>query len=360
MQESMGNGVILLNNEPEYTGTGKYALDLFHATRDYSVLYNLVSRAKEANFYPKGISETGLSSKLFVFPSFWNSIAPEMIYRKTYKKLREHLKNKEILHYCNHSLKPVVQHTKTDVVTVHDLFVLGRPQSLSKTKNIVFGEYTRRFLQFENIIVPSEYVKNLLLERNCKSTITVIHNPISEVFMPLNNIDNLRLILGLPIDKILVLSIGSVSAQKNLSTLKKVVIKLGSNFRLVRVGPPLGLDGEIDFGRVSNERLNQIYNACDVLLNTSIYEGFGYTNIEAAATNTLVVASDIQVYRETMRDSAKYVHPMDYVGFAETIKLALEDKDRTLIKYQSLVKPFRFKYFSKKMKEYYSEIALLF
>jgi glycosyltransferase involved in cell wall biosynthesis len=57
---------------------------------------------------------------------------------------------------------------------------------------------------------------------------------------------------------------------------------------------------------VSIERLNYIYNACDVGINTSMGEGFGLTNFEHAACKRAQVVTDYSAPPEIYGDTAYY------------------------------------------------------
>ena len=59
---------------------------------------------------------------------------------------------------------------------------------------------------------------------------------------------------------------------------------------------------ERDVQRVSEERLNLIYNATDVGLNTSLGEGFGLTQVEHSATGSPQVVPDNSASRELFID----------------------------------------------------------
>ena len=50
--------------------------------------------------------------------------------------------------------------------------------------------------------------------------------------------------------------------------------------------------------RVPEERLNDIFNACDVGINTSLGEGWGLTNVEHAVTGAVQIVPDHSACRE--------------------------------------------------------------
>ena len=102
--------------------------------------------------------------------------------------------------------------------------------------------------------------------------------------------------------------------------------------------------------------MNEIYNARDVLLFPSLYEGFGYPLVEAFATGLPVVASDIEIFRETSGGAALLMDPNDSLDLATGIRLALENSEELKKKGFKRVKMFSFDRFAFEINEYYSTI----
>jgi glycosyltransferase involved in cell wall biosynthesis len=79
----------------------------------------------------------------------------------------------------------------------------------------------------------------------------------------------------------------------------------------------------IELGRVSDERLVELYNAADVLLFPSWAEGFGLPVLEAMACGTPVVASDIPVLREVGGEVISYAPASDPLALAAAVHAVL-------------------------------------
>ena len=107
---------------------------------------------------------------------------------------------------------------------------------------------------------------------------------------------------------------------------------------LVRIGAPfyqdeallaerLGLHDSIrHIGAVGDDRkLAEWYNAADVLLFPSLWEGFGWPPLEAMACGTPVVASNVPAIAEVVGDAGILVPPDDPSELAGATERVLTD-----------------------------------
>ncbi len=149
-----------------------------------------------------------------------------------------------------------------------------------------------------------------------------------------------RLKAGIPaLGRYAVLHVSTGDPYKNVPGTLQVLAALrqsGIDVVLVRVGKPLN-QGEralahrlrvagaiIDCGRVSDERLVELYNAADVLLFPSYYEGFGWPPLEAMACGTPVVTSDCRALAEVVGDAGLMAPPEDTHALAAAVRSVLE------------------------------------
>jgi glycosyltransferase involved in cell wall biosynthesis len=82
-------------------------------------------------------------------------------------------------------------------------------------------------------------------------------------------------------------------------------------------GPP---NGAVVMGRVSDDSLAEHYRRARALLDTSLYEGFGYQVLEAMASGTPVVASDTTSIPELVGDAGLLCPPGDAAAFAGALR----------------------------------------
>jgi glycosyltransferase involved in cell wall biosynthesis len=139
----------------------------------------------------------------------------------------------------------------------------------------------------------------------------------------------------------IVLHVDSGLPYKNVDGTLRVLAKIrdqGLDATLVRVGremsrrnaelaDSLALSGSvIELGRVSDNRLVEVYNAADVLLFPSHHEGFGWPPLEAMSCGTPVVASDCPPLEETIAGAGLSAPAQDIAGLSEASARVLSDE----------------------------------
>ena len=140
----------------------------------------------------------------------------------------------------------------------------------------------------------------------------------AQPFHPRGDRTELRKKFGLPGDAKVLLSISTDERRKNLSILPQVMDLLPHEFLLVRVGSPFR--GARVFTALTDEQVAELYALSDALVFPTLEEGFGYPVVEAFASETPVVASDIPVMRDVAGDAAILVDPMDAPGLARACR----------------------------------------
>ena len=212
-----------------------------------------------------------------------------------------------IIHYTNPGIYPFILDERV-VVTIHDLIFMkwhGLRHYFGDNNNKRYMQY---YIKVPNIITFTNSVKKEIENLGFDGKISAFFPPVSSFIHPLMvQKERLRDKLGLPKDKILLLSVSTNRPGKNLKALRDMMHLMDDRYKLVRVGVPVG--DSITFRGVSNETLNEIYNACDVLVFPSTEEGFGIPVTEAFTVGLPVVASDIEVMQEVCGDAAILVDP---------------------------------------------------
>ncbi len=87
----------------------------------------------------------------------------------------------------------------------------------------------------------------------------------------------------------------------------------------------LKVEKQLDWrGFVPDKELAALYQKAVALIQPSTAEGFGLTGLEALATGTAVIASDIPVFREVYGDDVRYFNPHNSTQLVETWKCLQE------------------------------------
>lgn len=169
--------------------------------------------------------------------------------------------------------------------------------------------------------------------------VVVIHPGLNQPFAPDRaQGEALRRRLGLD-DGPLILQIGR-GFYKNLAAVLRVLRRLregGIAARVARVGPPLSGDDRalaerlgvhsavVELGALPDSELPALYNAVDLLLFPSLYEGFGWPPLEAMASGTPVVCSRAGSLDEIVGEAALTADPEDVEALAWHAGTALTD-----------------------------------
>jgi glycosyltransferase involved in cell wall biosynthesis len=148
----------------------------------------------------------------------------------------------------------------------------------------------------------------------------------------------LRRALGMG-DGLYMLQIGR-TFYKNIPGVIRILHKLrqnGVDVRLARVGRALAGDERVladrldvtghvtELGGVPDEQMPALYNAVDLLLFPSFYEGFGWPPLEAMASGTPVVCSRAGSLDEVVGDAALTADPEDLEALTWHAGAALTD-----------------------------------
>jgi glycosyltransferase involved in cell wall biosynthesis len=231
------------------------------------------------------------------------------------------------------------------VTTVHDLSFLYYPdrfRSLRRRYLQVFARISVR--RARRVIAVSESTKRDLVSVYdiSPAKIDVVHNGVDASFRPLpaDQVAAFRQQKGLP-DRF-VLFVGTLEPRKN------VVRLVEAYARLPKGRPPLVLVGgkgwfydeifrrveameltdEVHFsGFVPAEDLPLWYNAADLFVYPSIYEGFGLPALEAMACGTAVITSTASSLPEVVGKAGKLVDPTDTEALATAMEQVLGDRE---------------------------------
>lgn len=195
--------------------------------------------------------------------------------------------------------------------TIHDIVFLDFPGltgAMGRLARKIF--YQRAINKSKLVFTVSQFSRSRIQEKlGCKKGISVVYNGIPKYLdAPLEHP---------PARKDQILFVGNIKKHKGLKTLldacelawrqgftsKLVIVGNKDNFRTgdeetVKRLETLPQDRLEFTGRVSNDELKNIYAESRLLVQPSLYEGFGIPPLEAMTMGTPALVSDIPVFKE--------------------------------------------------------------
>lgn len=194
----------------------------------------------------------------------------------------------------------------------------------------------------QSIRVVSERIKKSLMAYNLRLTaITVL-----PIFVDVKKIQSTPITLDLhkkysQFDFIIFMA-SRLTREKNISLAIKAmseIVKINSKIGLIIVGDGpeqnnlrceiqnLKLETNIFFESWS-DNLSSYYKTTDIFLNTSNYEGYGRTLIEAAAASCLIISTDVGVVGETINNENSLIIPVNNIeALRQAILRLCDDKN---------------------------------
>lgn len=234
-------------------------------------------------------------------------------------------------------------HSRLRATVIHDLTYLYFPEVV-EVKNLAHLRRVvpRSIKEADFIITVSEAVKAELVKEFKLSPDKCIVTPIppDESFAQPNS-NEIHKKYSIPTKKYIYF-IGTLEPRKNLPTLiaayRLLPKKIRDEYSLVLAGGKGWKTEEsqaaindavaanehvIHIGYIDQADSSALFQKASAFVMPSIYEGFGMPILEAMASHTPVVASDIPVLRETGANAALYANPNKPADFADKIELLL-------------------------------------
>lgn len=231
------------------------------------------------------------------------------------------------------------------ILTIHDLAPLIIPNAYNK-RLALYYRYVLPFMikTADRVIAVSKNTKNDLVNRLHvnENKIKVIYLGVNQEYKPLQKTEEITKKYGLT--ESFILFVGNIAPRKNLLVLLQAFNKLKKRkikHKLVIAGKKdqkhkqvlkmvndLNLGGEVIFtGYIPEEDLPSLYNAADLFVYPSLYEGFGLPVLESMACGTPVVASNTSSLPEVVGDAGLLINPRDVDALTDAIYKVLTDDE---------------------------------
>jgi glycosyltransferase involved in cell wall biosynthesis len=325
------------------TGLGNYArntvraLEKFHPENQY-FLYT--PKTGENSHLPgsKTIVRTPGSEQGRLGSALWRTFSLSRIIKKD---------NLDIYHGLSHELPLGIKKAGCrTAVTVHDLIFMRMPGLYSPIDARIYKKKYKRSCHAADVVVAiSKSTKNDLLEffHIPEEKIRVAYQSCDPIFFNKSGpkeLDKTRQKYSLPGEFILYL--GSLVPRKNIHNLIHALGSMGKKNAPCLI---LAGQGKKDYIRqamhiarqnkiednirhlpgIPSSDLPCLYQAAQLFIYPSVYEGFGIPVLEALASGTPVITSDNSCLREAGGPGSRYIDPSSPEDMARAISEILED-----------------------------------
>ena len=288
----------------------------------------------------------------------------------------------DVFHAPHYVLPPAVR--CRSVVTIHDCIHLMFPQYLPNRAAYAYAKASmwNAAKRSDRVLTVSEASKRDILHffNVPPEKIVVVYNAIDERFWVVpKEEDTARVRERYQLDHGFVLYVGNIKPHKNLVRLIEAFDQLRqdgsfSELKLLIIGDEISrlpalrravhshkLHKQVRFlGYLPDETLAILYRLAAVFVFPSLYEGFGLPPLEAMASGTPVVTSNVSSLPEVAGDAAVLVDPYHPEAIADGIERVLSDERlRRDLRARGLVRARQFSWETSvaRVREIYGDVA---
>jgi glycosyltransferase involved in cell wall biosynthesis len=364
----------------EHAGLGRYTLNLIEELKKQGAEEQFVVLLRKKYF-----------NKL-KFPNNWKKVLADFRHYSYTEQIMLPIllyqERADIVHFPHFNI-PVLYFGKY-IVTVHDLlmhkFVGGAVTTLPfpfyQIRRIGYNIAFYKAMKFSRkIIVPTNYVKNDVVKRYSMNPNKVVVTYEGIWGINSSQLANNNVLKKYSIDRHYFIYVGNAYPHKNLESAIDAVTKLneGSSDKVL-----LAIAGSRDVfkdrlkkyiekrnadkyvrlvGYVPDEDLGVLLKRSIAFIYPSLSEGFGLQGLESMAAGTLVISSDIPVFREIYRDNVVYFDPYDVDSIADAMKTVMsmpsKKREQMINTGKKFIKRYSWSKMTKQTLDVYNEVGIL-
>jgi len=321
--------IALINDQPFYSGMGKYAFKIYELLKDRFDLEFLlldykdrVVKNQDKNIIHKDKKVPVIDNK----PFFW-------------LRIRNKIPDYKLYHFANQNLSFLIAKSNS-IVTCHDLAPLITPD---RSEEKIWRRLLYNGLKKAKIILAdSNATKKDLIDIykiDEKKVKTVYLGVEHHIFKPVEDKFIYRKKFQIKEGSKIILNVGTEKYRKNIPGLIYAFARLSTENKdviLVRVGKQSKsvrrLIQKLDivekvryFENISENELPFFYNMADIFVMPSFYEGFGLPALEAMSCGIPVIVSNMSSLPEIVGDAGMQINPYSVKEIYERMKQLLND-----------------------------------
>lgn len=268
----------------------------------------------------------------------------------------------DVLHATSALNRIPISYNGKMVVTFHDMSMYSIPKCLPAMRGLRNKTIAKLMARkADKIIAVSESLKKDLKELLdvYDHKLDVIYSGLDERFFEYSNVEAGKILGKFGIEKKFILFLGTLEPSKNVSRLLKAFAEFKKRkkqknsgkfeYQLVLAGKKgwlsnkyaeiakeAGLSKDIVFtGYVVGDDLVPLFRKAEFFVMPSLYEGFGMTVLEAFATETPAIVSNVASLPEIAGEAAYFVDPLKIDEIASAME-KFSDEESMRNRYKSL------------------------
>ncbi len=244
-----------------------------------------------------------------------------------------HLDGGDIIHFSSQTFGHLSKSAtgKPTVITCHDMMAFSRPELFESRRHAFFSRLAIKGMEkCGKIICVSEFTKNEVMRytQAREDDIRVVHSGISGAFRPRRKKKEADYIVYF----------GSEERRKNIPVLIDAFAMLKADFpglKLVKNydNPAirerirsLGLEKDVKItGNLTEDGMAEYYSNARAFVYPSLFEGFGFTPLEAMACGCPVASSNAAAMPEILGDAPTYFDPESPADICSKVSSILAD-----------------------------------
>ena len=234
-----------------------------------------------------------------------------------------HCDNGLLINLCNFA--PLLK--KNQLVVIHDVIPFRFPKTVSFLWGSFYRIMTHTFMRRVKSIATVSHFSATELQKITKINrkIIILGNSgehIKKFNTDVNILKNFNLI---PNSYIFIASSQAHMPHKNIQIINLIASKI--NMPMVITGYGNNINNIKQIGRVDDTTLATLYKYAKCIIYPSLYEGFGIPILESLELNNIVIASDIEVFKEIGQDCIIYCNTTSKDELIKTINKVITNNN---------------------------------